>query len=82
MAVSWHGATIDGNCVPDATLKVVAAEKRNRILHFKCTSNTPKRGEKPFAYSLFVPLWLHNMPATIHRSIIKKFKNPFFCFDA
>lgn len=29
MTVSWHRSTVDGHCVPDATLQVVAAEKCN-----------------------------------------------------
>lgn len=28
VAVSWHRAAVDGNCVPDATLQVVAAEQK------------------------------------------------------
>lgn len=39
VAVSWHRATVDGNCVPDATLQVVAAEKNNRTLHFSAYEN-------------------------------------------
>ncbi len=50
MAVSWHRATIDGNCVPDAALQVVAAEQSNRILHFTAYENARRTYLSPAAH--------------------------------
>lgn len=33
VAVSWHRSTPDGNCGPNSTLQVVAAERSSRSLH-------------------------------------------------